>query len=256
MFPLFPAVESFVTFFFVLLRLGAFFTTAPPFGGQQVPWQVRTAFSLAVAVAVTPMVSPAPVSGELVHLMLASAREVVIGLAMGFVVSLLFMAVQFAGELLDVNAGFSFSSVLNPAFGTHGGVLGQFQLMLATVVFLVMDGHHQAIRGALDSFQAVPPGTLTLGVPASPVVELVARFFVAGLRLVAPALVAVLMADVALSMLARTAPSMNLFTIGFPIKMAVGLIVVAATLPLFVSTLQRLFGDLAWDLRVVAQSLR
>ncbi|HEY3282804.1 MAG TPA: flagellar biosynthetic protein FliR [Armatimonadota bacterium] len=251
----FPSIDQFVTFFFVLIRLGALFAVAQPFGSPQVPLQLRMAFTLVMAIALTPLVPQAAASVEAVPLILAATREMVLGLSLGFVVNLFFMSVQFAGELLDMNAGFSSATVLNPTFGTHNAVLGQFQVSIAMLVFLAMNGHHQVIQGALDSFRLAPAGVLSLAPSASSTVRMVADLFVAGLRISAPALIAILMADVALSMLARTAPSMNLFTIGFPIKMALGIAALAVSMPLFVGATEHLFSGLLTDLRLMMRGL-
>ncbi|MGQ9524421.1 MAG: flagellar biosynthetic protein FliR, partial [Armatimonadota bacterium] len=226
----------------------------PVFSNRHLPARVRMGLTLIVASVLVPLRRPQTIPTDASALAAAMVIEVLIGLAIGFAASLVFMAVQVAGELTDMSAGFTISMQFNPAFGIQASVLAQLQLTLATLLFLAIDGHHSVIAAAADSYRVLPLGTALSTASTAHIVDLTAELFSLGVRMALPAVISLILTDLALSMIARTAPQINLFTVGMPLKMGVGLLVVLAGFPVLASlTTDALRGVGTLMLRITAR---
>lgn len=234
---------------------------APVLGSRSVPWAARLGLALFLALALAPL-APAgarPALPGLLGLGLDLAHEVFVGIVMGLVATLVFAAVQFAGNLVGLQIGFGIVNVIDPQSETQVSLLSQFQDLLAVVIFLTVDGHHLILRALTRSLTLVPLGW---GGTPSALWELFVRksgdIFVNGIMLAAPALVCLFATTAALGFVARAVPQINVFIVGFPLQIGVGLLVVSLSLPLFHFVLRRLFvgldGDLAAVVRLLARS--
>src|SRR5262249_43819388 len=156
-------------------------------------------------------------------LAIAVLQELSVGLLIGFAASLLFAAVQAGGQLLDQELGLVVASVLDPVTNEPVSLLGQFKLLLAALVYLLIDGHHFLIRAVADSFRVVPMGGLRLGRGAAMHLSdtLPRDLFRIAVQIAAPSIVTLFLITIALAFMARTVPEMNLFVLGFPIRLAV-----------------------------------
>jgi flagellar biosynthetic protein FliR len=193
---------------------------------------------IAVVLSVTllPLAGSPPLMTDVLSFILAASRELLVGLALGFTANLIFVAVGIAGEVADMQSGFAFTSLVDPTSEERISVIGQIQMMTAWLVFLVVNGHHVLIHGIAQSMSLLPIGTAAL--PAASIagpVSLVTRTFIAALQIGAPVMGSALIADVALGMLARSVPQMNLLVIGFPIKMVVALTMLMVSLPVLIA---------------------
>ncbi|MDP9104694.1 MAG: flagellar biosynthetic protein FliR [Candidatus Eremiobacteraeota bacterium] len=224
---------QFETMLLVLVRVSAMLFLVPIFSQTQIPRLVRFGLGLLLAFVIVRTVPPMAPVGGLGMLAVAVAAQVFIGLVFGFVAFLLFTGIQFAGEIIDIQIGFAVVNVINPLTSQSVTVIGEFQLALATLLYLAADAHHALIAGISGSFQLVP-------LPFAGVPELVAgdvvRFFAQSLFIVfqiaAPVAVALFLVNVMLGLMARVAPQMNVFVVGFPIQITVGLIMLIVSLPL------------------------
>ncbi len=228
-------------FFQVFLRLIALFAVAPVFGSREVPVPVRIGLALVLSLAVYPLVSQsvAPVPTDMFLLLAAALRETVIGLLMGAIVSLLFSAAVMAGDLMDIQMGFGMAAIFNPALGAQTAMMGQFMQRYSVVVFLLVNGHHLLLNGVVTSFTALPAASFTLSADALRLAgDLATTILVAGLRIAAPAVATLLIVDVALALVSRAAPQINVFVLGMQVKVVIGLIVFMAALGLITTVLQ------------------
>jgi flagellar biosynthetic protein FliR len=229
----------------VSVRFGALFVLAPVFGGVPLPAQFRALFVLAMAaclVAALPAIA-APMPTGVVPLVLAALTELAIGAAMAFGLFTAFGAFQFAGKLLDLQIGFSIGTVFDPVTRAQSPMLGSALNMLALVLFFALDGHHMLMRGVAYSLQRVPPGSLPANWSIAPLVDQFGSMFVFGLVLVAPVVFALLMVDVGLGIVSRTMPQLNIFTVGIPAKIVVGLLIFAGTLTALAPVMARAFAS-------------
>lgn len=203
-------------------RIAGVCMVAPIFGALFVPTPVRIVLAAVLTIA-TLQFQPVAVPGELGLLLLpAIARELVIGVAMGFVAQMIFDAVVVGGQTVAMSMGLGFATMVDPARGSVP-VLSQFYLIIATLLFLALNAHLALLRIVMDSFVLLPAGTGSIGTAgASEVVGFGSTMFASAIKLALPAVVALLIVNLAFGVMSRAAPSMNLFAVGFPVTMLIG----------------------------------
>ena len=224
-------------FLLVLVRVAGVVSIAPVFGSCVVPAPAKVFLSLVLAALFFPLVkaqgAAAPAGAG--SLALAVGAELAVGLLIGFAAALLFAGVQFGGHLLDQELGLLQANLLDPVLDEQVSILGQFKVLLATLVWLLIDGHHLLIASISDSFRAVP--LLGLRFSEGAVLHLsdtlAGDVFRMGVVIAAPALVTLFLITIAMAFMARTAPETNVFALSFTLRLAVGLVVVALGVGLF-----------------------
>ena len=233
------ADDALVRYLLVLARVSPLMILAPLWGSPLVPAQVRIFLAMLVAGLLLPAARgtlPPGLMDAPVALALAVARELFLGLAIAEIALLIFAAAQFAGQLVDIQVGFGVANVIDPLTSTQVTLIGQLQYLAALLVFLLMDGHHLLLKGLAETFTVAPPGSPfdLARFPMAVVVERGGRLlFVLAARIAAPSLVALFLTNFALGLVSRMLPQMNLFIVGMPVNVAVGLLALAASLPLF-----------------------
>jgi flagellar biosynthetic protein FliR len=227
-----------------LVRATAWLFVAPPFGGRLVPVQVKLGFAAALALAVGPRVAEHAVPLSAGPLAGAAVMQVFAGFALGYVGVLLFGVVQAAGGLIDSFSGFTMAQMVDPTSTGTTTVFGRFYQLLAVTLLFATDGHVLVVRGFLASFDA----TALNGVDLDRLVDLLAgdlgRFLVAALEIAAPLVGALLLTELALGVLAKAAPSMNVFVLGMPLKMVVTVGLAAVAVPLLPGVVDALVDPL------------
>ena len=216
----------------VLFRVTGVVLVAPVLGSPSIPVMARVFLSVLLALVFFPIVraGAAPAEFSTGAFAVAAAGELGIGLLIGFAASLLFAAVQLGGHLLDQELGILQANLLDPFSDVPISVMGQFKLLLATVVYLLLNGHHFLISALGDSFRAAPLAGAAAGQVAD---GMVLDLFRMAVQIAAPALVTLFLVTIALAFMARTVPEMNLFALSFPVRLGVGLLVVAVGVGLF-----------------------
>jgi len=234
-FPALPTIQI-QALLLVFARVAGIVTAAPVLGSERVPIPIRVGLAFLVAVVlapVTPVASGAVPAGVLAFAAVA-ATETAVGMLIGFVSNLVFLAIQMAGEFGDLQAGFGFAGMLDPTYQGRATVIGQFQNLVALLIFVGVNGHHLLLSGVVDSFNALPLGAVAIapGV-ANGLLGLASKMLVMVIKISAPVVFSVLLADIAMGMVARTVPQMNILVLGFPVKISLALITVFLGLPLF-----------------------
>jgi flagellar biosynthetic protein FliR len=209
------------------LRVGPLFILAPGLGNAAVPVRVRAGLGLALA-AILVSAHPdwrlqAPL--EIGPWLAAAAAELVIGLAWAFGLFCAFGAFLFGGRLLDIQIGFGVATLFDPSNRAPSPLLGTGLNLMALAIFFAVDGHHQLIRAVAASLSTVPPGSGLAHLDGALVIAAFGSLFAFGLAVVAPAVITLLLLDVALGVVARTMPQMNIFIVAMPLKVGVGLLV-------------------------------
>ncbi len=215
------------------LRIGACLMVAPVFGARSVPARVRLVIAGALTVLLAPMIaSPAgiePFSGEGFVILI---QQMIIGVALGFAVQIIFDAVVMGGQLLANSMGLSFAINVDPLHGASTPVLGQFYMIIVTLTFLALNGHLLLIESLLQSFTLLPIGTTGLGSEGLwMLVNFGSTLFSGALMIALPGLVALLIVNFGFGVMSRAAPTLNLFAVGFPAALALGLIIIVLGLP-------------------------
>jgi flagellar biosynthetic protein FliR len=223
-------------------RVAAATMLTPVFGPTQIPAPVRVFVSLgfaaflvlAVPVSMPPMTSAA-------GLTLALLGELLIGASLAFGFMVAYAATQVAGRTLDVQFGYGAAAVLSPTTQTPAPLIGTVLGMAAVAVFLALDGHHVLIRALALSVQTYPPGTLALDIDFGEHLRFSGAMFTFGLALAAPVMLSLLLADVALAVMARSMPQLNVFVLSFSVKIMLGLFGLALSVKFAGGVLTSLF---------------
>lgn len=227
---------------FPLARILGLVTAAPFFSSRMVPQRVRLAVGLALAMAVVPALPPMPpVPASSMEALLILVLQAFIGIAMGFMMRLVFAAVDVAGEIMGLQMGLSFAVFFSPQTGGQTSVIAEFVGLIALLVFVGMNGHLMLVNVAVASFEWLPVGRMPAAEGWKLLASYAAVLFSSALLLALPMVAAMLITNTALGVLTRAAPQLNLFAIGFPITLSVGLTVLLLGLNTFAPVLQSLF---------------
>lgn len=213
-------------FFLAFTRIMAVLIHVPVLGGQTIPNEYRIGLGALLAIVLVPwQVAPADAESMGFFLMTASIfREILLGTLAGFAATLTFGAIHIAAEAMGLGSGFSSSHIFNPALGDSGSSYNQFFVIIATLFFLVVDGHHGVIIALQRSFEAVPVNSAwAIGSPAG-LINMTSILIIAGVQLALPVVFALLLTDITLGLLARVAPQVQVYFLGLPLKVGVALI--------------------------------
>jgi flagellar biosynthesis protein FliR len=217
-----------------LARVAGFVLVAPPFNTRSVPPMARGGVALVLAVPLSTWTVPGAPRLDSGELMLRSLTQVLLGAILGYLVALAVAAVQAIGDLLDVVGGFSMSVAMDPLMLVQISVMGRIHQLVAVTLLFVTDGHLMVLQGLARSVQLMPDPHLNWDQVGRAVTADVAGMFVAALQVAAPLVAATLVADIALGLLTRAAPALNAFSLGFPLKILLTLMLaglVIAQLP-------------------------
>jgi flagellar biosynthesis protein FliR len=220
-------------FFLVLARVSPLFILAPLFSSKMMPAKVRGIAAIALTLGLTGVATHGQhLPGAPLEIAALMAKELIVGAAFAFAVAAVFAAVQAAGAFTDAVTGFSFGNMVDPVNGNQGGVFTQVYDLVALMIFITIGGDAWMLRGIARTFTLVPltraPQITSL---VSGALQSFTAIFTSAVELAAPALLALAITDVALGMVSRVVPQMNVFAVGFPLKIGIGLLIVVATLP-------------------------
>jgi flagellar biosynthetic protein FliR len=241
-------LDQFHVFLLVLLRVGALLIVAPIFGHRNYLNRAKVGLALMVSLVLFPLVSAHHplIPGGLYPYAFMMIREVALGLVLGYAVLLLFIGIQFAGQLAGLQMGLDIVDVIDPHSSGQISILGQYLNILAILILLTIDGHHLVLQGLARSFEVIPLGGVQLKEAVMlKLIALTSEVFVIAVKISAPVVLALFLVSVALGVLARTVPQMNILVVGFPVQLAAGLGVLVASLPLFYLLLGKLVNALS-----------
>jgi flagellar biosynthetic protein FliR len=243
------------SFLLPLFRIAALLMTMPVIGTQLVPLRVRLYLSLAIAIVLVPTLPPMPqVDAISLRTLLLVGEQVLVGALLGFVLQLFFHAFVVAGQIISMQMGLGFASMVDPTNGVSVPVLGQFYLMLVTLLFLAMNGHLVVFEVLAESFVTLPVGGGLLTDHYWEVAGKLGWVMGAGLLLALPAITALLVVNLAFGVMTRAAPQLNIFSIGFPLTLGLGLVIVWIGLADVLAQYQVLATDALQLLRELARA--
>lgn len=232
-------------YFWTFTRIGGVLMTAPVLGSMHASRRVRLMLGLALTLIIAP-ITPVAAASNLFSAVwyLITLQQFVIGVAIGFVLMLAFEAVVMGGEIISYGMGLSFAQLADPVRGVSTPVVGQFLLVLATLLFLSMNGHLMLIQTLANSFTTLPvDGGLVDMHRFSALIQWSGVVFSGGLRIALPVMVALLLVNLAFGVLSRATPSINLQSVGFPISLLAGILLLLYSLPALQGVLEDLLGD-------------
>ncbi len=243
----------------VFLRVSAIMITIPVFGEAFVPARVKVGLSLLMAMLLFPVLElPAIKSSfDLFSLVLRIGGEILIGVFIGFTAKLIFAGIQLAGQLIGFQMGFAIANVIDPTRGSQISVIAEFQYMLALLLFLLMDGHHIFLYAIAESFRIIPPlGFHYSGQILQTMIGFINNMFVIAVKVGAPIIAILFFVSIGLGMIARTVPQINVFVVGFPLQIAVGLIGIGLTLPFFLKIVAGSFLQLQGEVSLLLNMMK
>ncbi|MGC1459811.1 MAG: flagellar biosynthetic protein FliR [Steroidobacteraceae bacterium] len=224
------------------IRVGSCLMVAPVFSGQTVPVRIRIVLAGAIALILAPMIAiPADLSAFSLAGLVVTAQQVVIGIALGFCLQLVFDAITLGGQLIANSMGLSYALTLDPVRGTGSTALGEMYSIFVTLVFLALNGHLRLIEVLADGFRTLPVGGT--GFAAADLWQVViwgGTLFGGALSIALPAVTALLIVNLAFGMVSRAAPALNLMAVGFPVMLIFGLLVLVVSVPQLLSGFERL----------------
>ncbi|MGI4789185.1 MAG: flagellar biosynthetic protein FliR [Janthinobacterium lividum] len=229
------SANSFWAFLQIFVRVSALFVTAPVFGAKEIPSQVKVGLAAIISLVLLPLVKTTltnTVPGTVFGMAGVILGQALIGLMIGFVVSLLFVAVRMGGDLIDYQMGFTQAATFNPQFNETVSPIANFQYQYALVLYLIANGHWLLLASLERSFIRLPVSQLSITGLTGAFTDITFQMLVAGLQIAAPAAAVLMVTDIAFAFLNRAMPSMQVFYVGMPLKVLVGFVVVIAALPL------------------------
>ena len=234
-------------FLIVVARVAAIIASIPVFGGRNVPVLLKAGLVLAISVLIFPQLSLGqnPFLKDGISFSVGLAGEVMLGVAIGLMVQMIFAGVQLAGQLAGYQMGLAIANVIDPDSSDQSPLISQFYQVFAILIFVTVNAHYWCLGAMMESFRLVPPFGFHLD---NSLVEQLVRLggdvFTIGVKVGAPIIVVLLLTSVSFGLIARTVPQMNVFIVAIPLKIAVGLLFVFFSLPYFSAYLQQLFAAL------------
>ncbi len=228
-----------------MTRILALIAGAPLLGSSTIPVQVKLGLAVLLTILITPVLPPLPriEPGSGIGFIIL-LQQIIIGLALGFSMRIVFSAVEMAGEITGLQMGLGFATFFDPQQSSQVQLIGRFYGLFATLLFLAIDGHLQIIALLVQSFTTLPIGAESMEIASFAVlVNWGTEIFMLGLRLALPVLTALLITNLALGILTRAAPQLNIFAVGFPLTLAIGLLMMAWALPYFTPVVGQMFQN-------------
>ena len=222
-------------FFWPFFRILALLLTAPLFGARGIPAHTKIAIAFVITIIVAPLLPPIHTSFSPASAfgLLIVAQQLLIGIAMGLAIKLLFMAIELAGHIIGLQMGLGFATFFDPQNGTQVPLVGQFLTILAMLLFLSFNGHLLIINALVSSFDTIPIGANLAPQSFMALVLSASNMFSWGVQLALPVMAALMLVNAALGVLTRASPQLNIFAIGFPLTLGVGFIILAVSIPYF-----------------------
>lgn len=249
---------QFQTFLLILVRMAGIFTIAPFFGSQNTPVLFRIGLAMFLSLVLLPILPHGFVPpANLLSYFLLVAKETVVGILIGGMILLIFVGVQLAGQFLDIQIGYGIVNIVDPQSGGQITLIGQIYFLFALLLFLVLDLHHLVIQALFQSFQVVPLAAAHFPTSIAQLVDReVTRLFFVSFQLSAAPIAVLFLNEVAMGFIARTVPQMNVFIVGFPVRIALGLFFLYLLLPLSAVLLKGLFLQLFQSLNLLFRILK
>lgn len=236
-----------------MFRITAFFLIVPIFGSRLIPQRIRVLLGGAITIVVAPMLPEMPdLEGTGVETMIVIAHQLIIGFTLGFLVMILFQVFVMAGQIIAMQMGLGYASMMDPSNGVTVTVLSQWYLTLITLIFVAINGHLVILEILIESFYTLPVGLEGLS-PDSiyQVIHWGNWFFSSSVSIALPAIASLLLVNLSFGIISRTAPSMNVFALGFPMTMLMGLFVLWVSYTSVLPTIQRYFVEQVATMKMV-----
>lgn len=253
-----PGWESLPWGFLILARIASFMSLAPFFSIKNTPNLPKLGLAVFVTLLIMPTLPPMTnIPVDLVSYAILIIKEVVVGLILGYAAILTFTAIMIAGELIDSQMGFAMASIVDPQNNSSITLIGEFMYVLQILLFLAVDGHHQLLMAISYSYTLIPvAGAIFKTTFVTAVLKMFIEMFSLGIRMAAPFIVAFLICDIALGLIARTVPQLNVFVLSFPLKTGLGMLTMVAVLPVMTALINNVMNLMVQDLGLIMELIK
>lgn len=251
-------IDKLQIFLLVMIRTSGLFLLAPILGHRSFPMLARAGLVILLSgliVSAMPDIS-IPEASSLIELAGMALRELLAGALIGFFFMLFFYATQAAGSLAGYQMALAVAAAIDPSTMTQESIIGRFWFLIASLIFLTINGHHHVIQAFHQSFELIPPGQVVIqGSTGHLIIKYCAYVFVIALKIASPVMVTLFLTDVSLGVMTKMMPTMNVFVISFGLKIATGLLVLILSLPMFSYVLQKTTNYLNQELQLLVASM-
>ena len=252
------SLSQLYTFFLIFLRVGAIMLVVPIFDSKNIPLMFKAGLSFSISIVLFPILKSDihPVFAGIIPFGIGVAGEIIMGLIIGFSVRLIFAGVQLAGQIAGFQMGFAIANVIDPLSNAQVSIIAQLKNLVAMLIFLAINAHHWFLRALVESFRLVPPFDFQFSNSLmAQLVKLSCNMFIIAIQVGAPVMAALLLTSAALGLIARTVPQMHIFIVAMPLKIMVGLLFLALSLPFLSAFLRQIFNGWGRDLFLLLRAM-
>jgi len=249
-------------FALILVRVTCVLILSPIFGRRNMPAMLKIGFGFMISVIILPMILPTmdinsiQRYNNILEFALLVLNEFLTGLILGFISYMLFTALYIAGEMIDTQIGFGMVNVLDPQSNIQVPIIANFLNIFAVLVFLLIDGHHMLISAIFYSYQVLPIGNVPIkNAVTTDIIKMFRDVFIIGFKIAAPIIAAIFVVDLILGILTKTMPQMNVFVVGLPFKIVIGLITIMLVLPIFINIMEAIINGMYMDLETIMRDM-
>lgn len=252
-------VDKFLILLLVFVRMSSLFVITPVFGRKEMPAYLKIGLAFFCSYILVPLLGDVQVEyTNLLSFAVIAAKEFLVGIIIGYVSFLVFSALYIAGQIIDMQIGFGMVNVLDPTMNTQVPITGNFIYILTTLFFLAINGHHILLSALFKSYSVLPiNGFAFTEAMVNNITTIFSDVFVIGFKISIPVLAAILLSEVALGILSKTVPQMNVFVVGMPLKIGIGLLTLYMMMPVFIRimtvTFDRMYGYIYLIIRSMAK---
>jgi len=245
-------------FLLIAFRVTAIFLTAPIFGSANIPSRIKIGFAFIICFILYPIIDKnfiLPTDALMFSFLIL--KQVFLGAIIGYATYLVFAGIQLSGQIVDLQMGFGIVNVLDPMSNLQVSIMGQFEFLIGVLIFLSINGHHLLIQAIADSFKLTPIVNVGItNITLEKLTDLFFNMFLIALKIAGPATVALFLTNIALGFIARTIPQMNVFIVGLPINILIGIAAIMISLPILVNMFNGLLNSMWTDIYVLIKSMK
>ncbi|HYE10833.1 MAG TPA: flagellar biosynthetic protein FliR [Patescibacteria group bacterium] len=254
---LYILMDKFELFLLILVRMSSLFVITPVFGGRNVPSYLKIAFAFFCSVILVTLIKDVTVDATNVYSYTALIlKELAIGIILGYTSYLVFSALFLAGQIIDTQIGFGMVNVLDPMHDSQIPLTGNFIYIITLLIFVMMNGHHVLLTALFKSYNVLPINSFAFNdVLYNNMLNIFFETFALGFKISIPILAASLLAEISLGILAKTVPQMNVFVVGMPLKVGVGLVTLLAMMPMFITAMDLTFDKMYSYIYLIIKSM-
>lgn len=253
-------VDQLLLFLMAFIRIATLVALFPVIGSRGTPTTVKAGLSIFLTLIIFPVIAPRVVEipTSVIAFSLIAIKEVLVGLLLGFAAGVFFAIIQYASRIIDQEMAFTFAETVDPLTDAQIAPIGQLNMIVFTIVFLLLGGHRIFIQALAYSFEVIKIGSVhySEGPLSLHLIRMTAEIFDIGLRFAAPVMVSLIVSTAALGIIARTVPQLNIFIVGIPLKIVMGFIIIIISMPvmfrMFENMLQKLGTDLFTLIKLLA----